>query len=130
MDRQEIHAPGRRASSGICPPILVAILVLPLLSPAQSYFPGKWDDWESRRPEQAGMDARLIERAVACAIESLNKGPKDLTASIWSSFGREPGFRLLGPTKHRGDTNGMIIRHGNIVAEWGDTRRARRPQAA
>ncbi len=104
--------------------ILVAVLVLPVLSSAQEYFPGKWDDWESRKPEQAGMDPQLVERAVAFATENQNTAPKDLAAAIWSAFGLEPGFRLLGPTKHRGDTNGMIIRHGYIIAEWGDTRQA------
>jgi CubicO group peptidase (beta-lactamase class C family) len=104
--------------------ILAAFLILPVLSSAQTYFPGKWDDWEFRKPEQAGMDPQLVERAVAFAIENQNKGSKDLAAVISSNWGREPGFRLLGPTKHRGDTNGMIIRHGYIVAEWGDTGRA------
>ncbi len=103
--------------------ILAALLVLPVLSFAQAYVPGKWDDWESRKPEQAGMDPQLVEQAVAFALENQNKGPKDLAAVIWSSWGREPGFRLLGPTKPRGATSGMIIRHGYIVAEWGDTQR-------
>ncbi len=103
--------------------ILAAVLVLPVLSSGQMYFPGKWDDWESRKPEQAGMDPQLVERAVAFAIENQNKGPKDLAALIWSSWGQEPGFRILGPTKQRGDTSGMIIRHGYIVAEWGDPQR-------
>lgn len=104
--------------------ILAFILVLSVFSSAQTYFPGKWDDWESRKPEQTGMDPQLVEQAVAFAIENQLKGTKDLAASIWSAWGREPDFRLLGPTKNRGDTSGMIIRHGYIVAEWGDTQRA------
>jgi len=104
--------------------ILAAVLALPVLSSAQTYFPGKWDDWEYRKPEQAGMDPRLVEQAVAFAVENQNKTSKDLAAAIWSAWGGEPGFRLLGPTKPRGDTSGMIIRHGYIVAEWGDTQRA------
>ncbi len=103
--------------------ILVLILVLPILSSAQTYFPGKWDDWESRKPEQVGMDPQLVEQAVAFAIENQLKDSKDLAASIRSAWGKEPGFRILGPTKDRGDTSGMIIRHGYIVAEWGDTQR-------
>lgn len=104
--------------------ILAAVLAFPLLLSAQAYFPGKWDDWESRKPEQVGMNPQLVGRAVAFATENQNKAPKDLAAAIWSAFGQEPGFRLLGPTKQRGDTNGMIIRRGYIVAEWGDTQRA------
>ncbi|MBM3312285.1 MAG: serine hydrolase, partial [Candidatus Aminicenantes bacterium] len=103
---------------------LAAVFALSIPSSAQTYFPGRWDDWASRKPEEAGMDPRLVERAVAFAIENQIKGTKDLAAVIWSNWGREPGFRILGPTQNRADTNGMIIRHGYIIAEWGDTRRA------
>jgi len=112
---------GRTAALSLL--IAAFILVLPLLSSAQTYFPGKWDDWESRKPEQVGMDPQLVEQAVAFAIENQLEGTKDLAASIWSAWGQEPGFRILGPTKGRGETSGMIIRHGYIVAEWGDTQR-------
>lgn len=116
---------GRRArASAFGLSILAAILLLPVLLSAQTYFPGRWDDWQSREPGQAGMDPRLVERAVAFAIENQNKGPKDLAAVIRGNWGNEPGFRILGPTQPRGDTSGMILRHGYIVAEWGDTRRA------
>ncbi len=124
MRRYKNPATRRGRPSAFSLLILAAVLVLSVLSYAQTYFPGKWDGWESRKPEQAGMDPRLVERAAAFAMENQNKDPKDLAAVIWSSWGREPGFRLLGPTQHRGDTSGIIVRHGYIVAEWGDTRRA------
>jgi CubicO group peptidase (beta-lactamase class C family) len=111
-------------SSALCFLILAVGLALPVLLSAQSYYPGRWDDWETRDPGKAGMDPRLVERAVAFAIANQNKGPKDLAAVIRSNWGREPGFRILGPANTRGDTSGMILRHGYIVAEWGDTRRA------
>ncbi len=34
----------------------------------------------------------------------------------------EPFARVIGPVKRRGPENGLILRHGYIVAEWGDTR--------
>ena len=35
-----------------------------------------------------------------------------------------PGLRdIIGPTLNRGTTNGMILKGGKIVAEWGDTTR-------
>ncbi len=112
---------GRTAAFSLL--IAAFILVLPIISSAQTYFPGKWDDWESRKPEQVGMDPQLVEQAVAYVMENQLQGSKDLAASIWGAWGQEPGFRILGPTKERGDTSGMIIRHGYIVAEWGDTQR-------
>jgi CubicO group peptidase (beta-lactamase class C family) len=42
--------------------------------------------------------------------------PADFSAQV-ETFGR-----VLGPLpKMRGDTNGIVLRHGYIVAEWGDT---------
>jgi len=106
----------------LCAGVLVFILCLPAALSAQQYFPGKWK-WETKTPAEVGMDTRLIEQAVVYAEKNQNKGPKDLAASIWGSFGKEPGFKILGPTKHRGDTSGIIIRNGYIIAEWGDTSR-------
>lgn len=124
MSRRHRASPrrGRPAAFGLA--ILAAVLLGPVLVSAQTYVPGKWDDWETREPGQVGMDPRLVERAVAFALANPNKGPKDLAAVIRGNWGGEPGFRILGPTQDRGDTNGMIIRHGYVVAEWGDTRRA------
>lgn len=102
--------------------VLALAFLLPAALPAQHYFPDKWK-WETKLPEEVDMDAQLIEQAVAYAIRYRNKSSKDLAASIWRSFGKEPDFQLLGPTKHRDETSGMIIRHGYIIAEWGDTRR-------
>ncbi len=112
-----------RFSSKICLFILTGLFLQPLPVTAQKYFPDKWK-WETKKPEEVGMDPQLIDQAIDYAKKFQIKGTKDLAASIWSSFGREPGFELLGPTKHRGDTNGMIIKDGYIIAEWGDTRRA------
>jgi len=102
------------------------VLALPgsvLSASARDYFPGKWEKWRMTRPEAAGMDSKLVERAVAFAIENQNPGSRDLAASIRNSFGREPGFEIVGPTRPRGETSGLIIRHGGIVAEWGNTSR-------
>ena len=41
------------------------------------------------------------------------------------SFGEhEPMWTLLGPTQPRGDLTGVIVRHGYVVAAWGDPGRA------
>jgi len=87
------------------------------------YYPGKTGIWEIKKAEQVGMDSSLVEAAVKFAKESENTGPKDLASAITAAFSGEPFFKIVGLTKPRGSTNGMIIRHGYIVAEWGDTRR-------
>lgn len=82
------------------------------------YYPAPGDGWQRRRPEDVGMDNVLLEQAVAYAKTQASTTPADFSTQV-ETFGR-----VLGPLpKMRGDTNGIIIRHGYIVAEWGDTER-------
>jgi CubicO group peptidase (beta-lactamase class C family) len=84
--------------------------------PSSPYYPEPGDRWQHRRPEDAGMDSALLEQAVAYAKTQASTIPADFSTQV-ETFGR-----VLGPLpKTRGATNGMIIRHGFIVAEWGDT---------
>jgi CubicO group peptidase (beta-lactamase class C family) len=90
---------------------------------AASYFPDRFD-WQRKRPEDVGMDAALVDQAVKLAIEKENPDTKDLAISIATSFGaKEPFDTPIGPTKERGAANGLVMRHGYVVAEWGDTKR-------
>src|SRR3989442_7923895 len=82
----------------------------------EGYFPPR-EDWARRNPADVGMDgARLNE-----AVEFMKAHETTTPARDFSDqeiiFGK-----LLGsiPTE-RGGTNGLIIRHGYVVAEFGDT---------
>jgi CubicO group peptidase (beta-lactamase class C family) len=87
------------------------------------YYPGPGDEWERRAPAQVGMDARLLDEAIAFAKTSETKQPRDLEVAHYQSFGREPFGEGIGPFKPRGDPTGVIVRQGYIVAEWGDPHR-------
>ena len=87
------------------------------------YYPGKWDDWEKRQPEDLGMDAELLETAVQFAKEHESNMPRDLDQGIRKGISQQTYDELIGPTKPRGGMSGIVLRHGYIVAEWGDTRR-------
>jgi CubicO group peptidase (beta-lactamase class C family) len=64
------------------------------------------------------MDASLLAQAVAYARTQESRVPRDFSTQV-ETFGS-----LLGPLpRERGETNGVILRHGYIVAEWGDTER-------
>jgi CubicO group peptidase (beta-lactamase class C family) len=64
------------------------------------------------------MDAGLLDKAIAWAKTEQTAVPKDLSDQV-RMFGR-----LLGPMPaERGDINGIVIRKGYIVAEFGDTQR-------
>ena len=92
-------------------------------SPAAPYYPGTGDDWERRTPEQAGMDGRLLEEAIAFAKGRESPNPRDLALEHEVLFGREPHSDAIGPFKPRGDLTGVIVRHGYLVAEWGEPTR-------
>ncbi|MBS1812289.1 MAG: serine hydrolase [Acidobacteria bacterium] len=64
------------------------------------------------------MDHTLLDQAIEFAKSHETKRPRDYSDQV-EIFGRP-----LGPLpKERGGTNGIIIRHGFIVAEFGDTSR-------
>ena len=111
--------------------LIAAVIALTLLASAANvvslqrpgrassvYYPAAGDSWQRKSPSQAGFDAALIEQAVAFAKTQETKVPRDFSTQV-QTFGA-----LLGPMpKQRGETNGIVLRHGYIVAEWGDTRR-------
>ncbi len=88
-----------------------------------TYYPGKWDDWETRSPQEVGMDAAQLDKAVAFAKAHETSRPVDLDLAIRTSISGQAYDELIGPTKQRGSMNGLVLRHGYIVAEWGDTAR-------
>ena len=95
----------------------------PAASPAAVYYPGTGEEWEHRTPAQVGMDPARLDSAVAFARASESRGPRDLEQAHYQTFGREPFGEPVGPFSVRGDPAGVVLRHGYIVAEWGDPHR-------
>jgi CubicO group peptidase (beta-lactamase class C family) len=91
--------------------------------PQEPYYPAPGDAWERRTPAQAGLDPARVAQAVELALASESRSPADLLENHRRSFGREPHGEAVGPFKARGGATGMIVRHGYIVAEWGDPQR-------
>ena len=104
-------------------PYIVPALLVATAAPAQrtpAYVPGPGDGWERRAPAQVGMDAALVDSAVAFAVASESQAPRDLELAHYQTFGREPFGEAVGPFTERGAPTGIILRRGYIVAEWGD----------
>jgi CubicO group peptidase (beta-lactamase class C family) len=101
----------------------VVLLVLVGLSYAQSNYVPPAGKWERRTPQQARLDPAKLKEAVDFAIASESKAPRDLELAHFQTFGREPYGEPIGQFKPRGEPNGIIIRNGYIVAEWGEPAR-------
>jgi CubicO group peptidase (beta-lactamase class C family) len=101
----------------------VAFAAAPPQRPASApYFPDRFE-WQTRRPDQSGMDGAKLDAAIKFAVAGENPATKDLAVDLATSFGREPFDTPIGPVQPRGALNGLVIRHGFIVAEWGETDR-------
>jgi CubicO group peptidase (beta-lactamase class C family) len=88
--------------------------------PTAPYFPERFD-WQHKKPEEVGMSSARLDEAVKSAIANENPAPRDLNLALATSFGRsEPFDTPIGPIKPRAPANGLIMRHGYIVAEWGE----------
>ncbi|HEX6039485.1 serine hydrolase [Longimicrobium sp.] len=107
-------------------PLLAALAFAATSAQAQRgavYYPGPGGQWERRTPAQVGMDAALLDSAVAFARANESSAPRDLEMAHYQTFGREPFGEAVGPFAERGDPAGIVIRNGYVVAEWGDVNR-------
>src|ERR1700709_1970559 len=114
--------------------ILLNVLgaVLLSLAPAQAadYFPPKGDGWTTHTPQQEKLDTAKLKAAIDFAISAELKYPpelakvadiRDLRISVPLKYAKEAFNTPIGPLKPHAPANGIIIRHGYIVAEWGAT---------
>lgn len=84
-----------------------------------TYFPAPGAAWQRRPPGAAGFDSARLAAAVAFAQTQETTQMTPTFSTQEEIFGK-----LLGPMpSSRAATNGLIVRRGYIVAEWGDTER-------
>jgi len=100
---------------------LWALAAAPVAAQASAYVPPPGDRWERRSPTRAGFDSVALAQAVAFAQGADNGWPIDLGIQIRAQTAREPYPAVVGPVKDRALSNGIIIKNGYIVAEWGNT---------
>lgn len=92
-------------------------------NPTGVYYPGAGEAWARALPAQAGFDSVALARAVAFAQASEINWSLDMKTQLAKNTAQEPFPAIIGPYRDRGHQNGIILRHGYIIAEWGDTRR-------
>jgi len=109
---------------------LVAAVVLFASSvQAADYLPPPGDQWEAHTPAQEGFDTAKLNAAIDFAVTHETKlspaldgviDQRDLRITNPIQFAG-PFSDPIGPLTVHAPANGIVIRHGTIVAEWGDT---------
>lgn len=89
----------------------------------ESYFPERNAAWEQKSSSDFKIDSEKLNAALDFAKDNEYSGSRDLRIAILKGFEREPFHEILGPTKKRGGPAGMILKHGYVIARWGDTKR-------
>jgi CubicO group peptidase (beta-lactamase class C family) len=107
----------------LLPPALVLVAAAAVAQPRPDavYYPDAV--WQRKPPAETGIDPQRLQDAIAFAIASESRNPRDLTLNHEQTFGREPFGHAIGPIKDRGDQTGVIVHKGHIVAEWGEPAR-------
>jgi CubicO group peptidase (beta-lactamase class C family) len=95
--------------------VFLAVAQVALGQSARSYFPPR-GEWQTRSAAAVDLDSAKLQAAVDYALSH---------GSSWD-FDRDQ-VRTFGPPlgplpKSRASTNGVILRHGYIVAKFGDTK--------
>ncbi len=99
--------------------VLLALVAAAPVVAQTPYVPGAM--WERRTPAAVGMDAALIDSAIAFHRANEAPGARNMEENHYRTFGRqEPFGQGIGPFKPRGDPTGIVIRHGYVVAVWGE----------
>ena len=111
--------PPRAMAAGL---LAVSLVLVPARA-AEVYYPGPGELWEKRGADAVGMDAKGLARAGKFAQDHEASWLRDVRAQIERDVAHEPYSQLLGETSERGGPSGIILRHGYIVAEWGDADR-------
>jgi CubicO group peptidase (beta-lactamase class C family) len=110
-----MNRPAVRCSVSITVPLIVTAVAAFVSAQTSTYFPPS-DKWQRKAATEAGLDAAKLQQAVefAKANESTWDFEKDQVRTFGTVLGAIP--------KARAATNGVIVRHGYIVAEFGDTK--------
>ncbi len=87
------------------------------------------ETWGAARPCDVGLDAAKLTEAADFALASDSPWPRSFHYSDgryvgiveWNEKG--PWSDVSGPVRPRGGPAGLVLKGGQIVAEWGDTNR-------
>ena len=88
------------------------------------YFPDRFD-WQRAKPEEVGMNAARLAEVAPFALANENPATEGPAPGPGDELRCPRAVRHIRSVRcsERGGANGLVIRHGYLVAEWGDTPR-------
>ena len=136
MRESVLLPPGRRASRAL-PTASAAVGALACSEPGVETADGLDDEGApiatvatarathlpNRSPAEAGFDPFALQAAIDYTLEHETSMPEDPGQYLRDRFEGQPYQEIVGPTQDRGGVNGLVLRDGHVVAEWGDTDR-------
>ena len=83
------------------------------------------EGWDSLEPAAAGFEAEALAHVIAYARASESAMNRDIGQALADGHFGEPWpiGAVIGLVRDRADPSGVILRHGKIVATWGDVAR-------
>ncbi|MBC7926507.1 MAG: serine hydrolase, partial [Bryobacteraceae bacterium] len=102
--------------------VILLLTCVALQAQTSSYFPPR-HTWSVTTAADAGFHEDKLKQAIDFIKTAESKTPKDLRRAHDLTFAREAYGEPLGPFTERGSETGIILRHGRIVAEWGNPNR-------
>jgi CubicO group peptidase (beta-lactamase class C family) len=95
--------------------------------PSDQYVPSR-EAWANLSTSAAGFDAARLQAAIDFSVASECTWPRSMYLPDGQYIGtahigdKAEHAEVLGPVVPRGGPNGLVLRHGKLVAAWGDTR--------
>ncbi len=82
-------------------------------------------DLPTSSPDKLGFDPGRLNDAVDYALQNESKMKRDIGEALREGHFSEPWpiCETIGPVKDRAEPGGLILRHGQIAAQWGDVAR-------
>jgi CubicO group peptidase (beta-lactamase class C family) len=102
-----------------------------LTARAADYLPPAGEAWATHTAAQEALDAAKLKSAIDFAVAHETKlspeldgiiDQRDQRITVPLQFAKEPFSSPIGPLTPHAPANGLILRHGYLVAEWGNTR--------
>ena len=94
---------------------------------SEKYFPEIGDHWKNSTLEEQGLDSEKLTNGFKEALRKSSKAywgedyAEHKAKLLTETNGKHADVKMVGPFTPPSDPNGLVLRRGYLVAEFGDT---------